>query len=302
MVMVWIGGMKKKSQARKAITAVYSATCKPCRLAAATTVARKTIPIASTGVSLPPSSPAPVTAATSAVEAAQPSQGMRRRGCCLARPGECRGGHDVQRVFRGAAQQLKAQGPSEQPPPRRRGRPADDEVRRVARLRRLQHHAGHIRTGPRLDLRPKLLRQGQGGPGLQRRRGPLHVQRDPGRMKRVREALGMAHDRLPGRLGADQRQHAVAGRPGAGHAGLAHPVAHVLIHVLRRLAQRDLTQGGEVAFLEVAVQRAAGGVGAVNAAAGEPGAQLGRRHVNQLDLVGALQYAVGKRFGDAHAG
>jgi len=128
------------------------------------------------------------------------------------------------------------------------------------------------------------------------------MERDPRRMQRVGQALGMADDRFSRRFGADQRQHAVAGGPGAGHAGLAHPVPHVLIHVLRRLAQRDLAQCGEVALLEVALQRPAGGVGAVNAAAGKPRAQLGGRDVNQLNLVGTLQHAVGQGFGDAYAG
>ena len=121
-------------------------------------------------------------------------------------------------------------------------------------------------------------------------------------MEGVGQALGGADHGLAARVGADQRQDAVAGGPGTGNLVLLHPFAHVVVHVGGGAAQRDLAQGGEVAFLEVSVQGAAGVVGAVDAAFLQPGAQRRGGQVDQLHLVGGFQHVVGQGFGDADAG
>ena len=128
------------------------------------------------------------------------------------------------------------------------------------------------------------------------------MQHEPWRVQGVGQAFGMAHDGGAAFIGADQRQHPFAAWPRTRRAGLAHPVAHILIDMLGRLPQRDLTQGGEVALLEIALQRACRGVGAVDAPAGEPCAQLGRGNIDQLDLVRTFQHAVRQRLGDANTG
>ena len=128
------------------------------------------------------------------------------------------------------------------------------------------------------------------------------MQRDQRRLQRVRDAARLPHHRLGRGVGADQGHDAVAGGPGAGDGVGAHPAGDVGIHPIRRAAQRQLAQRGEVAFLEEAPQRPARLVRAVDAALAHPLDQFGGRDVDQLDRVGFRQHAVGHRLGDAHAG
>ncbi len=125
-----------------------------------------------------------------------------------------------------------------------------------------------------------------------------HQQR---RVQGVGELLGVAHHDLAGSR-FDQRQHALARRPRPGDGVQAHVVEHVGIDMLGGPAQRDLSQGGEVAFAEEALQRPRRQVGAVDAAFAQAGAQLPRRQVDQLDLGGLLEHAVGQGLGHPDAG
>ena len=119
--------------------------------------------------------------------------------------------------------------------------------------------------------------------------GPLHRQRNQGRVQRIGHALGVAHHRLRRRIGADQRQHAFAGWPWAFDGASAHVAGDVGIHALGRTAQGQFAQGGQIALAEEAVDRPARHVGAIDAALRQPCAQLRRRQVDQLDLIGEVQ-------------
>ncbi len=57
--------------------------------------------------------------------------------------------------------------------------------------------------------------------------GTLHMQCGPGRLEGVGQALGLADDGLGGGIGTDEGEDPLGGRPGAGDAGAAHPVADV---------------------------------------------------------------------------
>ena len=128
------------------------------------------------------------------------------------------------------------------------------------------------------------------------------MQRDPRGAQCVGEAAGVAHHRLGGRVGADQRQHPVAGRPRAGDGLRAHVAGDVGIHPLCDATQRHLAQRREIAFPEEPIHRALRHVGTIDVALLQPLAQLVGRQVDQLDLVGHFQHAVGQRLAHPHAG
>ena len=130
--------------------------------------------------------------------------------------------------------------------------------------------------------------------------GALDEEGGPGRVEAVGEELGMAHGGLGGgAIAFEQDQHALGGRPGTGDRVGAHVVAEVGVDVLGRAAECDLAQRAEIALAEEAGECPAGDVGAVDAAVGQAGAEFRRRDVDELDLVGVLEHAVGQCFSHA---
>ena len=87
------------------------------------------------------------------------------------------------------------------------------------------------------------------------------MQCDPGRVQRIRQPFGLAHDRIRPGVPADKGKHAIAGRPGAGHRVGAHIGLHVLIDPLGGTPQADFAQSGQIALAEEILQRARRGGG-----------------------------------------
>ena len=66
-------------------------------------------------------------------------------------------------------------------------------------------------------------------------------------MQPVRQPFGVAHETGGARIFADAHQNALASRPRAGNGMGLHVGEQLLVHALRRPAQRELPQGGQVA-------------------------------------------------------
>ncbi len=129
----------------------------------------------------------------------------------------------------------------------------------------------------------------------------LDIERRPGRVEPVGEALGVADEAGAGRVLADADQHALAGGPRAADGMRAHIAAHLLIDALRRASQRQLAQGGEIARLEIMADGALGLLRQVDLAFLEALDQILGREVDDLDVVGAVEDAVGHRLAHADA-
>jgi len=130
----------------------------------------------------------------------------------------------------------------------------------------------------------------------------LDVKRGPGRVQPVGEPLGVADEPADVERLADADQHALAGRPGAADGVLAHIGQHLLVDALRRAPERQLAQGGEVAGLEIVPHGALGLVRQVDLALLEALDQILGREVDHLDVVGAVEDAVGHGLAHADAG
>ena len=83
---------------------------------------------------------------------------------------------------------------------------------------------------------------------------------------------------------------------------LAHVAQHLVVDPLGGAAQRQLAQRRQVAGREIVLQRALGLLADIDLALAEPGDQVGRREVDQLDLVGGIDHRIGHRLAHADAG
>ena len=125
------------------------------------------------------------------------------------------------------------------------------------------------------------------------------------------EPLGGAprppHDALRGGLRGDERQQALADRLRRALrrqpvlARTEHLAQPLVLDVLGDLAQRDLAQRLEVLDAEEPVQRRGDAGGRVDLARAQALDQRRRRDVDEHDLVGRRQHAVGQRLAHAHA-
>ena len=100
---------------------------------------------------------------------------------------------------------------------------------------------------------------------------------------------------------ADAGQDALAGRPRARDRVRLHIAHHLLVDPLRRAAQCELAQRGQVAGREVVPDRALGLVRHIDLAVAQPLDQVLRRQVDQLDVVGLVDDRVGHRLAHADA-
>ena len=89
----------------------------------------------------------------------------------------------------------------------------------------------------------------------------------------------------------DADQHALARRPRARDGVRPHVVDHLLVDALRRAAQRQLAQRGQIARLEIVAERALGLLRDVDLALLQPLDQVVGREIDDLDLVGAVEDA-----------
>lgn len=162
---------------------------------------------------------------------------------------------------------------------RRRGVVAEDGVETPAEA---------LHQGPLLDQGLWGARAGQAV-----RAGDVHGQQltagaargDPGRAADQRRAL---------RAAGQTHHDPLAGLPGALYPLLGTVGLQVLVDPVGRPEQRQLAQRGEVARSEVVGERGVDLLRRVHVAVREAAAQRLRRHVDQLDLVGAADHVVGQ--------
>ena len=121
-------------------------------------------------------------------------------------------------------------------------------------------------------------------------------------MQPVGQPPRITHEARRRRILADADQHALARGPGAADRVGAHVGEHLLVDALRRAAQRELAQGGQVAGLEVIPQRALGLGGDIDFALAQPLDQVVGRKVDHLDIIGAIENAVRHGLPDADVG
>ncbi len=207
-----------------------------------------------------------------------------------------------------ALQNLVNDGAAQQIPPARAQRLAGHNLGHVAAEGVLDHRLRHRIAAQPDRLRAQPFGQAQ---GLRHARlfcfrkvaGPrrFHVGGDPFRVQPAGQPAGRAHQSLAQRAGADADQQTLAGRPGAGNGVRLHVGAHLLVHPIRRPAQRHLAQGGQVAWAKELAQRPLRLGRHINLTRLQPGQQLIDRQVNQLDFVRFVKHPVGHRLLHRHA-
>ena len=168
-----------------------------------------------------------------------------------------------------------------------------DRIRDILARQRHGLRAQALRQPQRLgDPVALRLAHAQVAPGLDMHRGPR-------RLQTVRHALGVTHHVDAARIAADAGQHALAGRPGPRDRVGLHVADHLLVDPLRRAAQREFAQRGQVAGREVVADGALGLVRHIDLAVLQALDQVVRRQVDQLDVVGLVDDRI--RHGLAHA-
>ena len=191
-----------------------------------------------------------------------------------------------------------------------RARPSDDDAADVAVRGIGQDRLADVAFGfqrgqlgaqpfgqPQGARQPVLVGLGQGlGPRLG------DVERDPFGARPVGRAF-RDPDRLA-RRGAfvDADEDALLRRPGPGNRVRRHVLAQLRVDPVGGGAQGQFAQRGQVALGEERGQGAGGLVVRIDLALLQPVHQFVGRQVDQLDLVGQFQHAVGNGFAHPHAG
>ena len=185
---------------------------------------------------------------------------------------------------------------------RERARLHDDDVREVVRPRIVGDRIRNILTRQGDSLRTQALCQPQrlGNPitlGFTHAQiAPgLDMDRCPGRLQAVGHALGVADHVNTVWIAADAGQHTFAGCPGTGDRVGLHVADHLLVDPLRRTAQREFAQRGKVAGREVVADGALGLVRHIDLAVLQPLDQIVRSQVDQLNIVGLVDYRIRHR-------
>ena len=175
---------------------------------------------------------------------------------------------------------------------------ADDDLRDVVRLRKADHVVGDAAVaagnGDRLPAQglrqPKrvgdaialLLGQLQAALGLD-------IERGPGGMQAVGEALGVTHEPCRARVLADADEQALARSPWARNGPRLHLVEQLLVDALGGAPQRQLAQSGQIGGREEMLERALGLLGDVDLALFQALDQVVGSDVDKLDGVGAIE-------------
>ena len=173
-------------------------------------------------------------------------------------------------------------------------------------LRIAQELAGDIARGKRARLGAERLRKLHGLVDVPARRVGELIARlldrhgDPGRIHDVGKALCRSHDHASVVVRADAGEDALARRPRPLDGLRLHAIDEVGVDALGGAAQGELAQRRQVLRLEEPLARPVGHVGHVDLALGEPLQKLLGRQVDQHDLVGLLEHAVGHGLAHLH--
>ena len=127
----------------------------------------------------------------------------------------------------------------------------------------------------------------------------LDIERRPGGVQAVGQALGVAHQPCGARVFADADEQALARGPGTRDGPRLHLVEQLLVDALGRAPERELAQSGEIGRREEVLERALGLLGDVDLALFQALDQVVGGEVDELDGVGAIEDRV--RHGLAHA-
>ena len=219
-------------------------------------------------------------------------------------------GDDVQGRAAELLDDRRDQRAAEQSPPARAVRAADHHLGDVVASDVLQERAHQVVAGEHQAGAAELFGELERGAdprcaGRVRRGlvGPLEVGDGPGRVHHhVGEPPPGPHQALGHGVGGDEDQDALARRPRALDAPLAHVDQQLVVHRLCHAPEGKLAQGGEVLRLEEVGRRELGGVRQIDLALGQALAKLVRGDVHQLDVVGARERRVRHRLALAHAG
>ncbi len=198
-------------------------------------------------------------------------------------------------------------GPFAEPPA---ARFADDDLGDVVAMGVIQHGAHHIVAadghGPPAQLLRQLegLRQPPRRPGVgARSAGSFDVGHGPGGVHHhVRHPPPGPHQGSGHGVPADQHQNALVRRPRPRHAPLAQMRKQLVVHCLGRPAQSQFAQGRQVLDPEEVLRRHARRLRHIDLALGQARPQILRRDVDELDVVGSGEDAVGHGLALANAG
>ena len=130
----------------------------------------------------------------------------------------------------------------------------------------------------------------------------LDIDRGPRRVQAVGDAAGIADQRRGVARLADADQHAIPGVPRAGYRVRPHVRQQLIVDALRGPPQRQLAQRGQIARLEVMPDGALGLLRHIDLAFVQPLDQVVGRDIDDLDVVGLIEDAVGHGLAHADAG
>ncbi len=189
--------------------------------------------------------------------------------------------------------------------PARARRLADDDLGDIVLVREADHVVGDLPQSAR--NRDRLAAQAFGEPQrvgdaialllAQLQAAPrFDVERGPGRVQAIGQALGVAHEAGRARILADADQDALAGRPRTRNGVRLHLGEQLLVDPLGGAAQRQLAQRRQVAGRKKMLERALGLRRDVDLAFLQSLDQIVGREVDQLDRVGAIENRSPARF------
>ena len=219
-------------------------------------------------------------------------------------------GHHVDGDPLRLAQQFGRQGPAGpfgEPPA---ARLADDDLGDVVAVGVIQHGAHHVVAADGDGPPAQLIRQLEGlgqpprRPGVgARSTGPFDVGHGPGGVHHhVRHPPAGPHQGGGHGVPADQDQDTLVRRPRPRHAALAQMGQKLVVNRLGRAAQGQFAQGRQILDPEEVLGRHPRRLGHIDLALGQTRPQVLGRDVDDLDVVGAGQDAVGNGLALAHAG
>ncbi len=193
-------------------------------------------------------------------------------------------------------------------PPRAVGL-AEDDLGRVALLGVADQLVRDVLAGDRDRLAAEAFGETErlghallGGLAPARERGGFDEDGEPLDPPSCRQPPGRAHQALRQWTVAHADQDTLGHRPRAADGMRAHVGLHLVVDALGGVTERELTERGEVARREVVGERALGRGAEVDLALLRRRIRSSRRQVDELDLVGALEDAVGDGLAHSHAG
>ena len=129
-----------------------------------------------------------------------------------------------------------------------------------------------------------------------------HVHAEQLAARALRHARGAADQRFGSGCAGDRDEHPLARLPRLGDAVPLAIVLEPFVDAVGEPEQCELAERGEIAGAEVVRERGVDAIRLVDVAVRHAAAQRLRRHVDELDLVGAAHDVVGDRLALLHAG